>query len=97
MLPPEAEERFRKIEDNLLVTSELQRRGEARQQEQMERLGSVVAGLAQWMEDLEGKVNILIDAQVRSEEDKREMRAAITDLARTMELYLKARTNGGGN
>ena len=93
MLPPEVEERFRKIEDNLLVTAELQRRGETR----TERLEGVVSGLVQWMQDLEGKVNILIDAQIRNEEDKREMRAAIADLARTVELYLKARTNGGGN
>jgi hypothetical protein len=91
MLPPEVEERFRKIEDNLLVTSELQRRGDAR----LERLEGMVSGLVQWMQNLEGKIEILVDAQIRNEEDKREMRAAIADLARTVDL--KARTNGGGN
>ena len=98
MLPPDAEERFRRIEDNLVVTAELQRRGEARLQEEVARLKAIQDAMARWMDgfedrqkELEVKLNALTDAQIRSEEgvrqsqaETREMKAAIADLSRTV-------------
>ena len=124
MLPPDAEERFRRIEDNLVVTAELQRRGEARLQEEMAHLKAIQDAMARWMDgfedrqkgfeerqkEFEVKLNALTDAQIRSEEEMRQMRAetremkaetremkaAVAQLSLTVDRYLKARTNGGG-
>ena len=110
MLPPDAEERFRRIKGNLVVTAELQRRGEARLQEEMTHLKAIQDAMARWMDgfedrqqEFEVKLNALTDAQIRSEEEMRQMRAgtremkeAVAQLSLTVDRYLKARTNGGG-
>jgi len=95
MLPPDAEERFRRIEDNLVVTAELQRRGEARLQEEMAHPKAIQDAMARWMDgfedrqkEFEHKLNALTDAQIRSEEEgrrreaeTREMKAAVAELS----------------
>jgi hypothetical protein len=97
MLPEDVQARFRQIEDNLVVTAELQRRAEARSQEDIEHLKAIQGAMARWMDkmadrqdEFEVKMNALIDAQMRGEAENRELR-------RIVELYLKSRTNGGGN
>ena len=97
MLPEDAEARFRRIEDNLGVTAELQRRAEARSKEDIGHLKGIQDAMARWMDkmadrqdEFEVKMNALIDAQIRGEAETRELR-------QMLELYLKSRTNGGGN
>jgi uncharacterized coiled-coil DUF342 family protein len=120
--PPEVEARFKRIEDALLVSIEMQNRHEARTREDVDRLESIQDAMARWMERLaarqdeyEEKMNALIDAQIRAderqaraeerqaraeerqaraEENFEKLRQALADLARTVELYLKSRTNG---
>jgi hypothetical protein len=101
MLPEDAEARFRRIEDNLVVTAELQRRAEARSKEDIDHLKAIQNAMARWMDkmadrqdEFESKLNAVIDIQMRGEQ---EMRAAIADLSRTVDRYLKSRTNGGDN
>ena len=102
MLPEEVEARFRKIEDNLVVITELHRRGEARAREDIERLAAIQNGMARWMErmaerqdEYEVKRNALIDAQIQGEAETRQLKAVVEELSRTVDRFLKARTNGG--
>ena len=104
MLPEDAEARFRKIEDNLVVTAELQRRAEARSKEDIDHLKAIQDAMARWMDkiadrqdEFDVKMNALIDAQIQGEAETRELKAIVAELSRTVDLYLKSRTNGGGN
>ena len=101
LLPEEVEARFRRIEDALAVTAELQRRAELRTQEDVQHLTAVQNAMARWMDrmaerqdEFEGKRNALIDIQMRGDQ---EMRAALAELSRTVDRFLKTRSNGGGN
>ena len=99
MLPEEVEARFRRIEDVLTVIVELQRRSEARSQEDIQHLKAVQDAMAQWVDriatrqdEFEDKLNALIDIQQR---EGQEVRALIADLGRTVDRFLRTRTNGG--
>ena len=103
MLPEDVEARFRRIEDNLVVTAELQRRGEARAQDEIEHLKAIQDAMARWMDKLadrqdemagrqdefDGKLNALIDAQIRGEHETREMKAAIAGLEALVEIQMR--------
>lgn len=132
MLPEDVEARFRRIEDNLVVTAELQRRGEARMRDEIDHVKAIQDAMARWMDkmadhqdkmaehqqemadrqdEFDVKMNALIDAQIRGEAETRELKAGlaemktgitelkavVAELSRTVDLYLKSRTNGGGN
>jgi len=104
LLPEEVEARFRRIEDALAVTAELQCRAELRTQEDGQHLTAVQTAMARWMDrmaerqdEFEGKLNALIEAQMRGEGDTRDMKAAIAELSRTVDRFLKTRTNGSAN
>jgi len=97
MLPEDVEARFRRIEDNLAVTAELQRQAEDRSKEDIDHVKAIQDAMARWMDkmadrqdEFEVKMSALIDAQIQGEAETRELR-------RMLELYLKSRTNGGGN
>jgi len=104
MLPPDAEERFRRIEDAQIVTAELQRRAEARAKDDIERLEAIQNAMAQWMnkmadrqDEYESKLNILVNTQIRDEAETQKLREIVAELSRTVDRFLKARTNGGGS
>lgn len=52
MLPEDVEARFRRIEDTLKATAELQRQAEARSKEHIDRLKRIQDGMARWMEKM---------------------------------------------
>ncbi len=107
-LPPEVEARFKRIEDVQLVITELHRRGEKRLQEEIDQLKWIQDAMARWMDKLATDQEAAREreeaarereeaAREREEEAGRStemMRQAITDLARTVELYLRGRSNG---
>jgi chromosome segregation ATPase len=95
MLAPDVEARFRKIEDDLAVAAELLRRFERRTEERLGHVEAVEDAMARWQDkmadrqdEMEAKQNLLVDAQI-------EMRQALAELARTVDRFLKARSNGG--
>ena len=53
--------------------------------------------MARWLEEIDGKLNALTDAQINSEVASREMKSEIAELARTVNQFLKARSDGGPN
>jgi hypothetical protein len=66
-----------------------------------EEVKTVRDAMACWMDkmadrrdDIEVNLHALVDAQMAGTAD---MRAAVADLARTVEWFQKARSNGGGN
>jgi len=90
MFSPETEARFRRIEDDLAVTAELQRHAEMRSKDDSEHLHAVQDAMARWMDrmadkqdEYEAKLNALIAVQM--------------ELSRIMDRFLRARTNGGEN
>ena len=101
MFAPDVDARFKKIEDNLLVMSELQRRSEVRTEDRFDRLEAIQDAMARWMDQMaeqmanhqaetQFKMNALVDAQL-------EMREALAELSRTVDRFLKAQSNGGPN
>ncbi len=97
MFAPDVEERFKKIEDNLLVMSELQRRFEARTEDRADHLAAIQNAMAVWMDkmadqqvEMQDKLNALIDSQL-------ELREALAELSHTVDRFLKARMNGDPN
>src|SRR5215471_15350352 len=111
MLAPDVEERFRKIEDNLLVMSELQRRYEARTDDKVDHLKAIQNAMAQWMDKMADQQERMEERQERMEGLQEEMqgklnalidaqidvREALAELSRTVDRSLKARMNGGPN
>jgi len=97
MLPPEAEERFRKIEDNLVVAGELLHRFTRASEERLGFVELVQAETLEWRRE--------VQQWMRADHEwKREMEhkfAALVDahikLAETVDRFLKSRTNGGSN
>lgn len=69
MLAPEVEDRFRKIEDTLAETAELQRYAESRKDEDLDRLRAIQNAMVDWSErwpsddDLDGGLKALTDAK----------------------------------
>jgi len=47
------------------------------------------------MADLDIKFNALVDAQLRNEAATQDMKQALTDLSRTVDRFLRSRSNGG--
>ena len=97
MLPPEAEARFRKIEDELIVAAEILRRFEMRTEERVGYLEAVQEDYLewrrehlQWTKEMDLNVRALIEAQLHTEQ-------AVRELSATVERFLKSRMNGGGN
>lgn len=98
MLPPDAEARFKKIEDDLAVTAELQRRAESRAKDDVEHLRAVQDAMARWQDqmaerqvelterqaDFDAKMNALIDAQMRGEAATQEMKQSVAEVSRTV-------------
>ena len=95
MFSPEIEARFKRIEDAQVVTAELQRRFELEGKERIGRLEAIQEAMAQWLDEIHSKINVLIDAQMRSEAAGQEMKQSIAELSRTVDRFLKSRTNGG--
>jgi hypothetical protein len=102
MLPPDAEARFRKIEDNLAVAAELLTRFERRSDDRFSHVEAVQAAMAHWLEEIAGKFNILTDAQIESRQAMAEYRQGMVELrqtvdrlSQTVDRYLRSRTNGG--
>ena len=98
MLPPGVEARFRKIEDDLAVTAELQRRAELRAKDDVGHLQAIQNAMARWLDrmadrqetfeqrqaEFETKLNALIDLQFRSENAAQEMKLAVAAMSRTV-------------
>jgi peptidoglycan hydrolase CwlO-like protein len=109
MFAPDAEARFRKIEDNLTVAAELLTRFEKRSDDRFSTVEAVQAAMAHWLEEISGKVNILTDAQIESRQEMAKLRQAmvvlhervertsevVDRLSQTVDRYLRSRTNGG--
>jgi chromosome segregation ATPase len=102
MLPPDAEARFRKIEDNLAVAAELLTRFERRSDDRFSNVEAVQAAMAHWLEEVSEKVNILTNAQIESRQamaklhERVERTSEVVDrLSQTVDRYLRSRTNGG--
>ena len=83
MFAPEVEARYKRIEDAQVVTAELLHRFEMEAKDRIGRLEAIQDAMAQWLNQLTAKVDALIDAQI--------------ELSRTVDRFLKARTNGGQN
>ena len=88
MFAPDVEARFKKIEDNLVVAAELLRRFETKTDDRLSYVEAVQEAMAKaqedilkWMAESERRMNALTDAHI--------------SLARTVELFLKARSDGG--
>ena len=71
MLPPDAEARFRKIEDELTVAAELLTRFERRSDDRFSTVEAIQAAMAPWLEQISGKINILILTDSRTPPDGR--------------------------
>ena len=95
MLPPDAEARFRKIEDDLTVAAELLTRFERRSDDRFSHAEAVQAAMAHWLDEISAKVNILTDAQIESRQAMAELRQTVDRLTQTVDRYLRSRTNGG--
>ena len=87
---PEVEARFKRIEDAQVVTAELQRRFELEGKERIGRLEAIQDAMTRWQDQMadkqqefETKMNALVDGLI--------------ELRRTVDRFLKARTNGGEN
>ena|SRR5437867_1347460 len=94
MFAPDVEARFKRIEDAQLVAAELLHRFERRTEERAGRLEALQDHMAVWVEEIETKLNRLTDAHIRSEDAGREMREAIAELSRTVDRFLKFRSDG---
>ncbi|MBI3698787.1 MAG: hypothetical protein HY238_28610 [Acidobacteria bacterium] len=99
---PEVEARFNRIEDVQLVAAELLDRFERRTEERMGHLEAVLDALQewriavqQWRKETEVNIKALIQAELNSEAKSEEMKESIAELSRTVDRFLKARTNGG--
>ena len=129
MFAPDVEARFKKIEDDLTVASEILLRFEMRAIDEIDHLKAVQDAMARWVDKMadrqdgyearqdeyeaklaehearhearqaeheawqaenETKMNALIDAQVRLSE-------TVAELSRTVDRFLKSRTDGQGN
>jgi hypothetical protein len=83
MFDPDVEARFQRIEDELLVTAELQRRFEMEGKERIGRLEAFQDAMARSRQEVDGKMSALIDI--------------VAHLSETVERFLKSRSNGGAN
>jgi hypothetical protein len=61
MLPPDAEARFRRIEDELTLAAELLTRFERRSGDRFGTVEAIRAAMDHWLEEISGKINILTD------------------------------------
>ena len=90
MFAPDVEARFRKIEDHLTVAAEILHRFEMRTEDEIDHLKAVQNAMARWQDQM-------ADRQARTEEEMSELRAALLELSRTVDRFLRARTDGGVN
>ncbi|HYM11345.1 MAG TPA: hypothetical protein VEU62_11460 [Bryobacterales bacterium] len=116
MFAPDVEARFKKIEDNLVVMTELQRRFDAKTEERIGHLEAVQNAMARWQEQMaerqdrmadwqeqmaqrqlefDEKLNILVDAQIRTQQTLDRLEANIDRLEASIDRILKSRSNGG--
>ena len=104
MFDPEVEARFKRIEDAQVVTAELLHRSEMKSQERMERFEAIQDALARWIDKMQGWQDKMGAWQDEMQEWRKDaefrmnaMTDAITELSRTVNTFLKARSNGGGS
>src|SRR5713226_3536255 len=102
MFAPDVEERFNKIEDNLLVMSELQRRFEARTEDRVDRLAAIQNAMAVWTDKMADRQDRMAERQEEMQVKMLELREAlaalshtVAELSHTVDRFLKARMNGG--
>jgi len=97
MLPPDVEARLRRAEDANAVTAELLRRFEIQTDDRVSFVEAVPEAMAKaqedilrWMAASEKKMEALVDAQIRTQQ-------VVAELSQSVQLFLKARTNGGAS
>ena len=109
MFAPDVEARFKRIEDAHIVAAELLDRFEKKTDERIGHLEAIQNAMARWMDkmadkqaehetrmaehearmaDLDVKIAALVDAQMETEK-------ALGELSRTVDRYLRSRSNGG--
>ena len=101
---PDVEARFKRIEDAQVVAAELLHRFEIESRERFRHVEAVQDAMARWQDqmadkqaEMEANMAALIQAQLNSEAKSDEMKESIAELSRTVDRFLKARTNGGEN
>jgi len=90
MFAPDVEARFKRIEDAHIVAAELLDRFERKTDERMDRLEAIQNAMARWLDRI-------AERQEEDERTMREMRESVAELSRTMDRFLKSRSNGGVN
>ena len=102
MLPSDAEVRFRRIEEDLAVAAKLLTRFERGSDDRFSNVEAVQTAMAQWLDEISEKVNILTNAQIESRQGMAELRQGMVELretvdrlSQTVDRYLRSRTNGG--
>ena len=94
---PEVEARFKRIEDAQVVAAELLHRFERETRERIGHVEAVLEAVLEWRRETEINVKALIQAQLNSAAKSDEMKESIAELSRTVDRFLRARTNGGEN
>ena len=90
MFAPDVEARFKRIEDAHIVAAELLDRFEKKTDERMNHLEAIQNAMARWLDRI-------AERQEEDERTMREMRESVAELSRTMDRFLKSRSNGGVN
>ncbi len=90
MFSPEVEARFKKIEEDLIVSAEILRRFEIEGKERIGRLEAIQDAMARWLDEITDKMDAITDAHARVED-------SLNRLSETVDRFLKVRTNGSEN
>ena len=90
MFAPDVEARFKRIEDAHIVAAELLDRFEKKTDERMDHLEAIQNAMARWLDRI-------AERQEEDERAMREMRESVAELSRTVDRFLKSRSNGGVN
>jgi len=99
----------RETRDAQIVAAELLDRFQKKTDERIGHLEAIQNAMARWVDkmadrqteheartaDLDIKFNALVDAQLRNEAATQDMKQALTDLSRTVDRFLRSRSDGG--
>jgi septal ring factor EnvC (AmiA/AmiB activator) len=97
MFAPDVEARFKRIEDAHIVAAELLDRFERKTDERMDRLEAIQNAMARWVDRIAERQEEDDRARKEMRESMREMQESVAELSRTVDRFLKSRSNGGVN
>lgn len=97
MFAPDVEARFKRIEDAQIVAAELLDRFENETRERFKHVEAIQNAMARWLDRMADWQKEHERLHAENEIQMRVMQESVAELSRTVDRFLKSRSNGGAN